>query len=151
MTSFLTDQAANLDEERRLEKHFDYRAFGERLAENTFLNYDSGKDRIVYQHSEVGRLSIDYPSQWRAASNHGWQHCGDGQNNETVSPKIEILLYRWSIRLLNMIQLISESKITSSLSRLLNLTSRREYHLHLATPHPEIKIKKKSMADRHGF
>jgi hypothetical protein len=87
MILFLRDEAANLDEERRLEKHFDYRAFVEGLAENTFLHYDSGKDRIVYQHSEVGQLSIDYLSQWRAALNHAWQHCGDGRNNETVSPK----------------------------------------------------------------
>ena len=87
MTFFLTDQATNLDEERRLEKHIDNRAFVEGPTENTFLNYDSGKDRIVYQHSEVGQLSIDYLSQWSAALNHAWQHCGDGRNNKTVSPK----------------------------------------------------------------
>jgi hypothetical protein len=67
LTFFLTDQAVNIDEAKRVEKRLDYKAFKEGLAENTFLNYDGEKDRILYQHSKVGPFSIEYPSQWRTA------------------------------------------------------------------------------------
>jgi hypothetical protein len=78
MSFSLTEEGLGLEEAKLSERYFSYDAFQSALAQTSFLRYKDEEDQVMFQHSKLGKITIESASDWRTVLNDAWQHYGDG-------------------------------------------------------------------------